>query len=148
MLPAPRRCFTRELYRAGTLYSRRHTSGHSRSTFTTGVLTRKAVKYARYTGYFCLSSAFGLFALGTGIFLHDACTYSDQHVERVPRAPLAMIRRGGPKNLPIVRAQVDDDDDEENKRLAERPRLVVVGGGWGVRHGYFQLACYRELIVS
>jgi hypothetical protein len=27
---------------------------------------------------------------------------------------------------------VDDEEDEENKKLAEKPRLVIVGGGWGV----------------
>lgn len=39
---------------------------------------------------------------------------------------------GGPKNLPIARVQVDDQDDDENKALSEKPKLIIVGGGWGV----------------
>lgn len=92
---------------------------------------------ARYTGYLCLSSVFGVAVLGAGILLHDAFTYTEKHVDRVPISPLALHpERGGPKNLPIVRVQVDDEDDEENARLAEMPKLVVVGGGWGVRLCY------------
>jgi NADH dehydrogenase len=80
---------------------------------------------------------FGVLALGAGIFVHDAFTYSDQHIDRVPVSPLALHpERGGPKNLPIVRVQVDDEQDEENKRLAGKPKLVILGGGWGVSfHG-------------
>jgi len=97
---------------------------------------RRAVKFARYSGYFCLSSVFGVLAIGAGIFIHDAFTYSSKHIDRVPVSPLALHpERGGPKNLPIVRAQVDDEQDEENKKLAEKPRLIVVGGGWGVSTG-------------
>jgi len=80
-----------------------------------------------------LSSAFGVLAIGAGIFIHDALTYTDKHVDRVPINPLALHpENGGPKNLPVVKALVDDDDDEENKKLAEKPRLVIIGGGWGV----------------
>ncbi|KAF8891236.1 nucleotide-binding domain-containing protein [Infundibulicybe gibba] len=101
------------------------------STASPGALQR-AKKYARYGGYFCLSSVFGVLAIGAGIFVHDAFTYSDKHVDRVPISPLALHpETGGPKNLPVVRVLIDDDDDEEMKKLAEKPRLVVVGGGWG-----------------
>jgi NADH dehydrogenase len=76
---------------------------------------------------------FGVLAIGAGIFIHDAFTYSEKHVDRVPVSPLALHpERGGPKNLPIVRVQVDDEQDEESKKLAGKPKLVVVGGGWGV----------------
>lgn len=95
---------------------------------------RRAFRFARYTGYFLLSSAFGVLAIGGGIFVHDAFTYSDKHLDRVPVSPLALHpERGGPKNLPLVRVQVDDEDDDENRKLTEKPRLVIVGGGWGVR---------------
>ncbi|KAJ7286128.1 hypothetical protein C8J57DRAFT_1286800 [Mycena rebaudengoi] len=94
--------------------------------------TRSALTAARYTGYLCLSATFGVFAIGAGFFIHDAFTYNDKHVERVPVSPLALHPElGGPKNLPIVRVMVDDEEDEENKKLAEKPRLVIVGGGWG-----------------
>jgi NADH dehydrogenase len=79
-----------------------------------------------------LSSAFGVLAIGAGIFIHDALTYTDKHVDRVPINPLALKpERGGPKNLPVVKVLVDDDEDEENRKLAEKPKLVIIGGGWG-----------------
>lgn len=77
----------------------------------------------------------GFALLGAGILIHDALTYSDMHVDRVPVSPLALHpETGGPKNLPVVRVQVDDEENEEVKRIAEKPRLVIVGGGWGVCH--------------
>ncbi|PBK79119.1 hypothetical protein ARMGADRAFT_1041031, partial [Armillaria gallica] len=92
----------------------------------------RARKYAKYTSYFLLSSVFGLVTIGAGIFIHDAFTYTEKHAERVPHSPLALyLERGGPNNLPIVSLQVDDEDDEEHKKLAEKPKLVIVGGGWG-----------------
>ena len=66
--------------------------------------------------------------------MHDACTYNDRHAERVPLNPLALHpEKGGPKNLPIAKVLIDDDDSDENTKIAEKPRLVIVGGGWGVR---------------
>lgn len=88
---------------------------------------------AKWTGILGVSSVIGVAGLGTAILVHDAFTYQDRHVDRVPVSPLALHpERGGPKNLPIARVQVDDEEDEENKRLAEKPRLIIVGGGWGV----------------
>ena len=96
-------------------------------------ILRRTVTFFRYSGYFLLSSAFGVLAIGAGIFIHDALTYTDKHVDRVPINPLALHpKNGGPKNLPVVKALVDDDDDDEHRKLAEKPRLVIVGGGWGV----------------
>lgn len=99
----------------------------------------RARNVARYTGYFCLSSVIGVLAVGTGLFIHDAFTYTEKHVDRVPVSPLALRpERGGPKNLPVVRVQVDDEEDEENTLLAGKPKLVIVGGGWGVSFRIFQ----------
>jgi hypothetical protein len=99
-----------------------------RSTFI-----RRTATFARYSGYLILSSAFGVLAIGAGIFMHDAFTYADKHVDRVPINPLALNpEKGGPNNLPVVEVLVDDEDDEENRKLAEKPKLVIVGGGWGV----------------
>ena len=39
--------------------------------------------------------------------------------------------RGGPKNLPIVDSLIDDEDCEENANQKDKPRLVVLGSGWG-----------------
>lgn len=93
----------------------------------------RAVTVAKWTAFLGVSSVAGLMLLGAGIFIHDACTYTDKHVERVPVHPLALKpERGGPKNLPIAKALVADEEDEENRKLAQKPRLVIVGGGWGV----------------
>ena len=96
--------------------------------------TRQRVRtVARYTGYLGLSVVVGVVSLTGAILVHDVFTYSNRHVHRVPVNPLALNpERGGPKNLPIARALVDDDDDDEAKLLGTKPRLVIVGGGWGV----------------
>jgi len=74
--------------------------------------------------------------LGTGVlgfFLYDASTYkehttnADIDVSRYALNP----RRGGPKNLPIVEAFIDDNDTDARKEQREKPRLVILGGGWG-----------------
>lgn len=94
---------------------------------------QRAKTVARYTGYISLSAIFGVLVCGTGFFVHDMFTYSERHIDRVPTSPLALhSEKGGPKNLPIARVQVDDEDDEEHVRLASKPKLVIVGGGWGV----------------
>ena len=96
--------------------------------------TRQRVKTAaRYTGYLGLSACIGLVSLTGVILIHDAFTYSSKHVHRVPVNPLALNpERGGPKNLPIARVLAGDDEDDEAKRLGTKPKLVIVGGGWGV----------------
>uniref|UniRef100_A0A8H8CLV4 EF-hand domain-containing protein n=1 Tax=Psilocybe cubensis TaxID=181762 RepID=A0A8H8CLV4_PSICU len=87
---------------------------------------------AKVTGLLCLSSVVGIFVVGASILAHDAFTYNEKHVDRVPVNPLALHpERGGPKNLPVARVLVDDEEDEEAKLLAGKPRLVIIGGGWG-----------------
>lgn len=67
------------------------------------------------------------------ILIHDAFTYSQRHLDRVPVNPLALKpRRGGPKNLPIIDVELDDLESAEKVRCEKLPRLVIVGGGWGV----------------
>ena len=75
-----------------------------------------------------------LLGLGVaGFFLYDASTYredlsyKDIHVSEFALSP----RRGGPKNLPIAEVQIDDDDCTEMTRQKDKPKLVVLGGGWG-----------------
>ncbi|TAQ85020.1 hypothetical protein B7494_g6656 [Chlorociboria aeruginascens] len=74
--------------------------------------------------------------IGSGIvafFLYDASTYRedlswrDIQVSETALSP----RRGGPKNLPIAEVQIDDDDCEEMQRQKDKPKLVILGGGWG-----------------
>ncbi|KAF8559689.1 nucleotide-binding domain-containing protein [Imleria badia] len=93
---------------------------------------RRSLLVAKYTSYLVLSATAGLFALGATIFIHDAFTYTDKHVERVPVSPIALHpERGGPKNLPVVNVLLADEEDEEFRKLNEKPKLVIVGGGWG-----------------
>ncbi|KAJ3773955.1 hypothetical protein FB446DRAFT_686955 [Lentinula raphanica] len=107
---------------------------------------------SKYTLYLSLTSVVGLIVLTSFLFVHDLFTYTSKHVDRVPINPLALhLERGGPKNLPIARVLVDDDEDEEMHRIArDKPRLVVVGGGWGAM-GVLQtlhLGDYHVTVVS
>jgi NADH dehydrogenase len=66
-------------------------------------------------------------------FIYDASTYRDDPVVTdIPVSELALNpRRGGPKNLPIADYYVDDDDCSENKAIKHKPKLVILGTGWG-----------------
>lgn len=87
----------------------------------------------RWTGYTVASTVLGLTLITGAIFVHDAFTYTEAHVDKVPVSPLALSpETGGPKNLPVVSAFLSDIEDPENERINQKPRLVVVGGGWGV----------------
>ncbi|KAF3024089.1 hypothetical protein G7054_g13481 [Neopestalotiopsis clavispora] len=71
--------------------------------------------------------------LFAAFFLYDATTYkesSDFGECRISEYALNP-RTGGPKNLPIVDALLDDDDTEEKAAQKTKPRLVILGGGWG-----------------
>lgn len=66
-------------------------------------------------------------------FIYDASTYKE-HVSNsdIDVSQLALQPRlGGPKNLPIAEVFIDDDDCEARKRNKDKPRLVILGGGWG-----------------
>lgn len=95
---------------------------------------------ARYTGYLGLSVVVGVVSLTGAILIHDAFTYNNRHVHRVPANPLVLnSERGGPKNLPIARVLVGDEEAEDAKLLRAKPKLVVVGGGWGVSIRYISI---------
>lgn len=68
-----------------------------------------------------------------GVFLYDASTYrEDPVVEDVPVSELALNpKRGGPKNLPIAEILVDDEDSEAMQEQRDKPKLVILGTGWG-----------------
>lgn len=71
--------------------------------------------------------------LTAAFFVYDATTYketSDNEEARVSEYALSP-RRGGPKNLPIAEALIDDDDTEPKRAVKDKPRLVILGGGWG-----------------
>ena len=42
-----------------------------------------------------------------------------------------LLEGRGPKNLPIAEVQIDDNDCLEMQRQKDKPKLVVLGGGWG-----------------
>ena len=66
-------------------------------------------------------------------FAYDASTYrEDLSYSDIPVSEKALNpRRGGPKNLPIAEVLVDDDDSPEMERQRNKPKLVVLGCGWG-----------------
>jgi NADH dehydrogenase len=79
-----------------------------------------------------LSAVLGVGLVIGVILVHDASTYSDKHVDRVPINPLSIHpRRGGKKNLPIIEVNLDSEEAEK-MNMKDKPRLVIVGGGWGV----------------
>ena len=74
--------------------------------------------------------------IGVGVvafFLYDASTYKEgAQTTEVDVSQVALNpRRGGPKNLPIYEVQIDDDDCAEKRRTKDKPKLVILGGGWG-----------------
>ena len=96
------------------------------------VLLRRFATGLKWSGFLIGCSALGVGLLTGGLFLHDIFTYNDKHLDKVPVNPLALKpEKGGPKNLPIASALVGDEEDEEAKALSSKPRLVIVGGGWG-----------------
>jgi len=73
----------------------------------------------------------GIFIVG--FFIYDASTYRETPgTEPVHTSSLALSpRRGGPKNLPIVEHFIDDDDCEHKKAQKHKPKLLILGTGWG-----------------
>lgn len=79
---------------------------------------------------------FSILTFGTavaGFFLYDASTYrEDLSYRDIKVSDIALNpKRGGPKNLPIAEVLVDDDDCVEMLRQKDKPKLVILGGGWG-----------------
>ena len=76
-------------------------------------------------------SSVGLVILG--FFVYDATTYREEPSgEDCPVSELALNpRRGGPKNLPIADVLLGDQDSSEQTATLAKPRLVILGTGWG-----------------
>lgn len=94
-----------------------------------GPIVRFIYRTAAWTGIFIVIS--GL--LITSFFAYDATTYSQTEGKleiAVSEAALSP-KRGGPKNLPIAEVLVDDEDSEEMARQKYKPKLVILGTGWG-----------------
>merc|ERR1711939_1039904 len=81
-----------------------------------------------------LGGSFIVFSVAVGaFFLYDASTYrEDPSYRDIQVSEIALSpRRGGPKNLPIAEVQIDDDDCAEMQRQKDKPKLVILGTGWG-----------------
>lgn len=79
---------------------------------------------------------FGVAATGAAIFiffLYDSTTYrGDLSAGDIPVAKSALEpRRGGPKNLPIADFLMGEHDSKEMAEQRDKPRLVILGTGWG-----------------
>jgi len=73
---------------------------------------------AKWTGLLLGSAGVGILLIGAGVFVHDAFTYSDKHLDRVPVSPLALNPKlGGPKSLPIAEVNLDDEENEGEQRV-------------------------------
>ncbi|ELU45742.1 NADH dehydrogenase [Rhizoctonia solani AG-1 IA] len=115
------------------------------------IILRRSVTGLKWAGFLIGSSVLGIGLLTGALFIHDVFTYNDRHLEKVPVNPLALKpETGGPKNLPIASSLVGDEEDEEAKYLSTKPRLVIVGGGWGAVGVLQKLhpADYHVTIVS
>ncbi|KKY13033.1 putative nadh-ubiquinone oxidoreductase 64 kda [Diplodia seriata] len=90
---------------------------------------RALYKTAAWIGIFTLVGG----SIVVAFFIFDATTYKegpfneDIHVSELALFP----RKGGPKNLPIAEHLVDDDDSPDKKEQKHKPKLVILGTGWG-----------------
>ena len=68
-----------------------------------------------------------------GFFVYDATTYrGEPSGADTPVSELALNpRRGGPKDLPIADVLLGDQDTAETNAALAKPRLVILGTGWG-----------------
>jgi NADH dehydrogenase len=90
---------------------------------------RFVYRFFAYAGGFVLVSG----VLVLGVFAYDASTYGSRPAfGDIPVSAAALEpRRGGPKNLPIAEVLVDDDDSAAMVRQRDKPKLVILGSGWG-----------------
>ena len=72
-------------------------------------------------------------ALVVGFFIYDAHTYENSPESfDIPVSEYALSpRSGGPKDLPIVEYHIDDDDTPQMRSQKHKPKLVILGTGWG-----------------
>ena len=105
-----------------SLFSKRPPTEH-------GPVLHFLFKFFAYTGLFILVSG----GLVVAFFVYDATTYKEGNtVSDIPVSEQALSpKRGGPKNLPIANVLVDDEDSPEMLAQKDKPKLVILGTGWG-----------------
>ncbi|KAK9471467.1 pyridine nucleotide-disulfide oxidoreductase-domain-containing protein [Dipodascopsis tothii] len=93
----------------------------------------RLLRFARFTIGAVGASVTTVTVLVAAFFIYDATTYKDlDDSEDLEISELALNpRRGGPKNLPVVERFLGDDDSEGSRAVANKPRLVILGSGWG-----------------
>lgn len=91
---------------------------------------------------FVKTAYYSIFAIGgtvsviatvlAAFFIYDATTYVEYEPEQISVSSLALNPVvGGPKNLPICYSYLDSNDDSESEQIQQKPRLVILGTGWG-----------------
>lgn len=94
-----------------------------------GPIVRFIYRTAAWTGIFFVVSG----ALIAAFFAYDATTYNhpDGTLEIAVSEAALSPKRGGPKNLPIAEVLVDDEDSDDMLSQRYKPKLVILGTGWG-----------------
>lgn len=90
----------------------------------------KTLKYCGLTFGVVCGSIGGLIVL---FFIYDYNTYPEHEVIDnlvVPELALNPMR-GGPENLPILQQHLDSFDTDDKEGSRHKPKLVVLGSGWG-----------------
>ncbi|KAH3686962.1 hypothetical protein WICPIJ_002060 [Wickerhamomyces pijperi] len=90
-------------------------------------------KLVKYTIVLIGTTSLTFGVLLIGFFVYDASTYHpDPLPDNLIINELALNPcKGGPENLPILKHNLDDYDCESKENLKYRPKLVVLGSGWG-----------------
>jgi NADH dehydrogenase len=94
-----------------------------------GPVVRFLYRTFAYTGLFFV----GCGTLVVAFFIYDASTYREADSQgecRVSEVALTP-QRGGPKNLPIASTLLDDEATDEFAAQKDKPKLVILGTGWG-----------------
>ncbi|CAK7198135.1 hypothetical protein SEUCBS139899_000793 [Sporothrix eucalyptigena] len=110
------------------------TTGGTAAAATAEPVAQRTFKHIAFRGLAWIGGSIVFISLGViGFFIYDYNTYKEgaEH-EDIAVSQLALNpRRGGPKNLPLYEVQIDDSDCDERLRTKDKPKLVILGGGWG-----------------
>lgn len=131
----PHRTATAQCLASRAFFNPQYSVRHNSTTPEASEPTRRSsfrnavFKSFAYCGFFIVMSGAAVVAF----FIYDATTYRENSsAEDIPVSELALNpRRGGPKNLPIAEVLLGDSDSEAKLEQKDKPRLVILGTGWG-----------------